>query len=57
MDEIGYIILNCSASITNMGINDQMLGLSKKHFDEQTKVMQSILSSLQRIEEKLDNGT
>lgn len=57
MDEIGYIILNCSASITNMGINDQMLALSKKHFDEQTKVMQSILSSLQRIEEKLDNGT
>ncbi len=57
MDEIGYIILNCSASITNMGINDQMLTLSKKHFDEQTEVMRSILSSLKRIEERLDNGT
>lgn len=56
MDEIDFIILNCSASITNMGINDRMLALSKKHFDEQTEVMRSILSSLRRIEEKLDDG-
>lgn len=57
MNENDFIILNCSGTLTNMTINGEMLEITRKHFQEQNKVMKSILRQLERLNERLENGT
>ena len=56
MQEIDFIILNCSGTLTNMNINGEMLELAKKHYKEEHEVMESILVELKQINQRLQNG-
>jgi hypothetical protein len=56
MNDTDYLILNCSASTTNMLINNAMLDLSMKHFKEQSEIMKSILDELKTLNERLKDG-
>lgn len=56
MDINDFIILNCFGTLTNMGINAEILELSKKHIQDEEKIMESILKELKELNRRLENG-
>ena len=56
MNEIDFIILNCFGTLTNMMINSEILELSKKHYQDEKIIMESILAELKKLNERLNNG-
>ena len=51
-----FIILNCFGTLTNMSINAEILELSKKHIQDEEKIMESILKELKELNRRLENG-
>ena len=56
MNEIDFIILNCFGTLTNIMINSEILELSKKHYQDEKVIMESILSELKKLNKERNNG-
>lgn len=52
-----FILLNCLGTLTNMGINAEILDLTRKNLMRQSEIMKTILDELKKISEELKNGT